>query len=423
MPDTTLVLYANGGLHPNSDPIGPYYYGENVSLKLNLQGPKSRFADQGGLNFFREYPYSTATSVTVNVSLGAIYNTPTRGEFSLGTGSATASGIAYNATTTQLKNAVSAVYGNVTVTTYGRTTADGWIITAATANTALTINGQSLSLSPYSTVDVLNLTSPATGVTAQKIVRLRRSPAISVTTYGLPGTVAPPTLTLVSTAGGFTTYRVDVPEDTSRIPFAYSFDLNFTGAATFTVRSTPLLTSLPPAQLFDRDNARTFPANRGAVHNSLANSFGGREGGAVFSTTAPSLGLPFSWRNIPNSDGETFDGIFVPSGSGTTYYNYRMVDLFSIFVNPATGIGYTFTLSNAVCSALNVAATLVTRGALQGDGFFNFGVVTFSGAQFDELFEEARRNEVALTLEVNFTSAGQQETLLQAPVSVRRTVA
>lgn len=422
MPNTSLVLYANGGLHRDSDAIGPYYYNENVRLKVNLQGPKTRFADQG-VNFFREYPYSTATSVTVNVSIGSIYGSPTRGEFSLGTGSATASGLAHNATTTQLKNAVSAVYGNVSVTTYGRTVADGWIITAATANTALTINGLSQSLSPYSTVDVIDLTSPSTGVTAQKIVRLRRSPAISVTTFGLPTNLEQPTLTLVSTAGSFVRYRVDVPEDTTRLPLSYSFDLSFTGAATFTVRTDPIRTNLPPAQLFDGDNPRIFPANRGAIHNSLAKSLFGREGDSVLSVTSPSLGLPFSWHTILDREGRAFDGIYLPPGTTTTYYNYRMVDLLNIQVTPATGTGYDIFLGNAVCSSLNVAATLVTRGLITGDGFFDLGVVTFAGAQFDELFEEARRNEVALTLEVSLTDQNQRETLLQAPVSVRRTVA
>lgn len=410
MPDTSLALFRDGGLAQISDPVGPYFYGENMRLKATIIGKNRLDASNPWFNYY------TATSVTFNVSIGSIHGSPTRGSFQLGTGAATAAGIPHNATTTQLKNAISGVYGNVTVTTYGRTTADGWIITAATANTALTLNGQSESLSPYSAVNVLDLTAPATGVTAQKIVRLRRSPAISVTTFGLPTNTVPPTLTVTTQLVSdrlFYNYRVNIEEDMLKIPYRYYFRMDVTGAITASLNLAFLQTNTPPAQLFSSgDNPHDFPANRGALLHGFYGSFGAQEGGPLFTSTT---------TNLPGFRGAVTSWV----AAGVTYYGWRMREFAFFNETAVTGTGYGLSINpHAGPSVVSVALSIVTRGAgISGDGYWDLGTVTMSGAQIDELFEEANKNEVALTLEVNLTEAGRQQTLLQAPLKIFRTVA
>lgn len=423
MPDTSLSLFRAGGLTQLSDPLQPFFYGESARIKATILANNAVRGAGSIVTVFSGRPYYTSTSVTFNMSIGSIHGSPTRGSFQLGTGAATAAGIPHNATTTQLKNAVSGVYGNVTVTTYGRTTADGWIITAATANTALTLNGQSESLSPYSTVNVLDLTAPASGVTAQKIVRLRRSPAISVTTFGLPTTVATASVvTLSSTLGDDDVrtleYRVDIPADTLKLNSGYRLTLHLTGAATGDISLGEFSTSMPLVSsgvdgLISRFEITEDPLRRGALLTSFyrSNAFIGTEGGFVFSTSS-TADLSGAFRNVTT--------VVV---NGVTFQQYRMVDLGDWSTNASTANGYRIRFRPRAKNNVVSYRVSLTDTGVRGDGFFDLGPVTFSGAQLDELFEEANKNEVALTLEVNLTENGFQQTLLQAPVTVRRTVA
>jgi hypothetical protein len=74
-------------------------------------------------------------------------------------------------------SAVSAIAGNVSVATYGDS-GSAWIITAATANTALSFGALPFTLFPTSAIQVNTRRVPTASVFAQQIVSLSRNPAV-----------------------------------------------------------------------------------------------------------------------------------------------------------------------------------------------------------------------------------------------------
>jgi len=115
-----------------------------------------------------------ATGASLKIGIGAVDDPPTSGSFRLLLNSTTSDAIAYNATTTQLFNAISAIAGNVSITTAGST----YLITAATPNTALSFGGDSHTLFPASSVIVNTRRNPTTGVYAQQAIRPIQNPAV-----------------------------------------------------------------------------------------------------------------------------------------------------------------------------------------------------------------------------------------------------
>lgn len=128
------------------------------------------------------YTDSVLSAPSFKIGIGSLDDVPTSGEFKLTNGAATSSAIAYNATTTQVLNAISGIAGNVTVATYG-TDGSGWIITAATANTALSFGGSSYTLFPTSSVLINTRRNPGTDIKAQQVVNLTRNPAVFSDTF------------------------------------------------------------------------------------------------------------------------------------------------------------------------------------------------------------------------------------------------
>lgn len=123
---------------------------------------------------------TSTSSVTARLGIGSLDAVPSEGEFKLTTSTGTSPVIAYNATTAQVANAVSAIAGNVTVATAGTS---AWIITAATANTALSFTGVTFTLFPSSTVAVGTRRAPAAGISAQQSIQLRCQPAVLTSTF------------------------------------------------------------------------------------------------------------------------------------------------------------------------------------------------------------------------------------------------
>lgn len=128
------------------------------------------------------YTDATLSSPSFKIGIGSLGDVPTSGEFKLTIGATTSSAISYNATTTQILNAISGIAGNVSVTTYG-SSGSGWIITAATANTALSFGGASYTLFPASSVLINTRQNPGTDIKAQQVVELTRNPAVFSDTF------------------------------------------------------------------------------------------------------------------------------------------------------------------------------------------------------------------------------------------------
>jgi hypothetical protein len=123
------------------------------------------------------YTDAVLSSPSFSLGIGDIDATPTDGQFKLTTTTGTSTAISYNATTAQILSAISAIAGNVTVTTYG-SSGSAWIITAATPNTALSFGGLAFTLFPSSSIQVNTRRVPTASIFAQQIVSLNRSPAV-----------------------------------------------------------------------------------------------------------------------------------------------------------------------------------------------------------------------------------------------------
>ena len=133
------------------------------------------------------------TGSSVKIGIGTLDSSPTDGEFKLVLNSVTSTAIPYNATTTQLYNAISGIAGTgIGVTTYGSENS-AYIITSASANTALSFGADSFTLFPTSSVIVGTRRFPKASVQAQQVIRLVRNPAVYADTF-----VASPTAGVVS---------------------------------------------------------------------------------------------------------------------------------------------------------------------------------------------------------------------------------
>jgi hypothetical protein len=128
------------------------------------------------------YTDAVLSSPSFSLGIGNIDSIPTDGQFKLTTTTGTSNAISFNATTAQVLNAVSAIAGNVTVTTYG-SSEGSWIITAATANTALSFGGLSFTLFPTSAIQINTRRAPTASVFAQQIISLGRSPAVFTNSF------------------------------------------------------------------------------------------------------------------------------------------------------------------------------------------------------------------------------------------------
>jgi len=427
MPDTTLILYRESGrLGPNSSTLGPYRVGDNARFFAGLLSEP--FGDG------RAGTYPNPSAITISVSIGNEYLPPRRGEWALGTGAATSTDISYNATTAQVKNAISGVYGNVAVAAYGSTISQGWIITAATANTALTMTGKSLSLSPYSKVEILNLTSPGSGVTAQKIVTLRQNPVFSTTAYGNPVTLSAPTITLISTTtnafGQSQIYELEFDSQSRKFSVGYDIYGEITGAVTSFVGGATLYTNMPFNILVDSEYLNTAfqGSNRGLLSRAFHGSMTESEASAFASGRYGSAGGSKIYSSVTLSPNDFVNRQSVVTfNSGATAYLYPSDILYNVAAAIGTEsankvrlyVGDVYRSFNTI--SLTPKIRLVNTNMPKGP--LDLGVITFSGAHLDELFVEAKRNEITLTLEVSLVEASRQQSLLQTPVRIERTVA
>jgi hypothetical protein len=158
------------------------------------------------------------TGASLKLGIGYLDGKPTDGHFKLTTSTGTSTAISFNATTAQVATAISAIAGNCTVTTYGSVTNGAWVITAVTANTALSFGGSSFTLFPTSSVLVNTRRYPAASVNAQQIIQLSRNPAVYSDTFTAASTAGVVSLTQLQvgssgTTGTNQTWRLSVGPD------------------------------------------------------------------------------------------------------------------------------------------------------------------------------------------------------------------
>ena len=128
------------------------------------------------------------TGSSVKLGIGGIDDAPTDGSFKLVLNSVTSLAIPYNATAVCVYNSISAIAStSVSVTTYGSETSS-FLITSATANSAMSFGGSSFTLFPTSSVIINTRRFPSSSVAAQQVVRLVRNPAVYADTFVVAST-------------------------------------------------------------------------------------------------------------------------------------------------------------------------------------------------------------------------------------------
>jgi hypothetical protein len=149
-----------------------------------------RLKERDSNGFLRDF---NLTGSSIKLGIGSIDGDPTDGQFKLVLNSVTSNAISFNATPLQVYTAISGIAGTgVTVTTYGQEQF-AYLITSATANTAMSFGGSAFTLFPTSSVLVSTRRFPASSVAAQQVIRLVRNPAVYSDTF-----VASPTAGVVS---------------------------------------------------------------------------------------------------------------------------------------------------------------------------------------------------------------------------------
>ena len=152
---------------------------DSYNLRVRLQE-----RDQSG--FLRDL---NTSGIALKLGIGGVDDRPSDGEFKLTLSATTSTAISFNATTTQVYNAISAIAGSgVAVATFGSVTVGEYLITAMTANTALSFGGDSFTLFPTSSVLVSTRRFPAASVKAQQIIKLVRNPAVFADTFAASST-------------------------------------------------------------------------------------------------------------------------------------------------------------------------------------------------------------------------------------------
>jgi len=156
---------------------------DSYNLRVRLQ-------ERDSSGFLRDLD---TTGSSLKVGIGNIDGDPTDGQFKLVLNSVTSTAISFNATTTQLYNAISGIASTgVGVATYGQEPF-AYLITSATANTAMSFGGDAFTLFPTSSVLISTRRFPKSSVAAQQVIRLVRNPAVFSDTF-----VASPTAGIIS---------------------------------------------------------------------------------------------------------------------------------------------------------------------------------------------------------------------------------
>jgi hypothetical protein len=172
------------------------------------------------------------TGSSIKLGIGGIDADPTDGQFKLVLNSVTSNAISFNATPLQVYTAISGIAGTgVTVTTYGQEQF-AYLITSATANTAMSFGASAFTLFPTSSVLVSTRRFPASSVAAQQVIRLVRNPAVYSDTFVTSPTAGVVSLTKIQdgSATQNETYNLAVGSDAEGGSVVLNFGSNSTTA-------------------------------------------------------------------------------------------------------------------------------------------------------------------------------------------------
>lgn len=213
------------------------------------------------------------SSPAFSLGIGNIDAVATDGQFKLTTTTGTSTAISFNATAAQVLSAVSAIAGNVSVATYGDT-GSAWIITAATANTALSFGALPFTLFPTAAVQVNTRRVPTASIFAQQIVSLSRNPAVFSSSFtSVSGDGVSLTKTQDGSASLNETYALSIGNDV----YGGSYSLSYGGYSVgipFNQNSTNVTTLLSAITGIGSGNIAVVSDSKRGLIISFVNALG-----------------------------------------------------------------------------------------------------------------------------------------------------
>lgn len=261
------------------------------------------------------------TGAILRVGIGNIDDEPTDGEFNLTRpGPVTSSAISYNATTTQVYNAISGIAGTgVLVTTYG-TQPNAWLITAQTANTSLSFGGVTGSLFPTSSVIINTRRLKAANVKEQQSIQLKRNPAVFANNFVTASTANVVSLSKIQdgSSSANETYRLSIGADAIGGTYTLAYGSNVTTAIPLGTTAVSVQTILSAVSGIGAGNITVSDL---AGSSGFAIAFAGSLG-SINITTALSLnatGINFApWKTatVTMATAE-LDELFLEAGTDT----------------------------------------------------------------------------------------------------------
>jgi hypothetical protein len=217
---TNGTLVAAGAARNGSLPT--FTRNDSYNFRVRLQ-------ERDNNGFLRDL--STVGS-SVKLGIGGIDSGPSDGSFKLVLNSITSLAIPFNATAVCVYNSISAIAStSVSVATYGAE-ANSFLITSATANSAMSFGGSSFTLFPTSSVIVNTRRFPATSISAQQVIKLVRNPAVFSDTFVASSTAGVVSLTKVQdgSASQNETYNLSVGPDAEGGSVVLNYGTNSTTA-------------------------------------------------------------------------------------------------------------------------------------------------------------------------------------------------
>ena len=161
--------------------------GDTYDVRLRL-----RQANDSGV-----YQDLDLTGASLRLGIGDVDQAPQEGEFFVGLSGVTSSAISYNSSAASFYTAISGIAGTAcTVSVFG-SGGSAWVVTSATANSAITFTSDSYTLFPTSKVIITKRRSPATNIKPQYLVQLLQGPAAYCDTFSAASTSGVVTMSLL----------------------------------------------------------------------------------------------------------------------------------------------------------------------------------------------------------------------------------
>lgn len=198
------------------------------------------------LNQSNTYIDSDMTGGSFKFAIGEIDEAPQSGQFKLVVNGVTSSAITFSSSATSLAQSIySAISNNVSTISLFGVDESSFVCVATSTNTALTISGDAFTLYPSSSIIVGNRVEPSANDKAQKVLKLRRNPAVYADNF--VDVVDGSAIDLVKVVDGNPsafqneTYRIDVGTSV----LGGSFVLNYGGNSTTAI---PIFSSASTVQ-------------------------------------------------------------------------------------------------------------------------------------------------------------------------------